>query len=137
MTAEEQSWSKPADFLPRSPVVVAGVPSNVRHENADAFAFPIQVSRQIGADVGAIYVAINSPHRFKLSQPVQNIGGTKIPRMPYLIALREVLKHRFVQKAVSVRKQSDSQPLLSSLLSTLLSSLLSWFGSGEPPPLYD
>jgi hypothetical protein len=47
-------------------------------------------------------VAIHSAQRLKGPQPIDDVHGAKIARMPYFIAIFEIFKHALVQKGMGV-----------------------------------
>lgn len=120
MAAEEQIRPQPPDFLPGSAVVVSWIAADVSHVDADAFRLPREIFREIGAQFGAIDVAVNSADWFKGSETVQNLDRSEIPGMPNLIAFHEMPKDRIVENPMCVRKQSDQQRLFDPYSSPLI-----------------
>ena len=65
VTADEQTGPQPTDFLPRAPVVVAGITADMSHVDGDAFAFPNEIPRQVSAEVRPVDISENSADRFE------------------------------------------------------------------------
>ncbi len=107
VAGDEQSGLTPRDFSGDTGLILAGVPADVGHENANALTFPFQIERQIGAQFRAVHIAVNPSHGFESVQPVENLARTEVTRMPDFIALSEMLEYGLVEKSVSVGKKSD------------------------------
>jgi hypothetical protein len=89
-------------------VVVAGVAADMGHVDAEPFAIPAEVLGQVGAEFGAINVAVHSPDWFEFSKLIEDLRGSEVTSVPELIAVGKVGEKCFVQKAMRVREQADS-----------------------------
>jgi hypothetical protein len=102
MAADEEAGPKPTEFLPGTPVVVAGVAADVRHVDSDAFAFPNQILREVCAEFRPVNVSVNSPDRLEGSETIQHVRSPEVSRVPHLVAFGEVMEDGVVQKTVCV-----------------------------------
>ncbi len=109
VAADEQARPQPTDFLPGTPVVIAGIPADVRHVDVEALALPNLILGQTGAEFRPVNVPVNSPHRFEGSETVQDVRGPEVSRVPHLVAFGEVMEDSLIQKAMGVGEQPDSQ----------------------------
>jgi hypothetical protein len=107
MTANEETRLYVKDDFFRPRVVTAWIAADMRHKNTKALTCPMQVLRQLAANLRPINISVHAPNRFKLAQSLQDFQRTKVAGMPHFIALREILKQGFVQEAVSVRNEAD------------------------------
>jgi hypothetical protein len=110
MAAYEQSRLLFIYFFPSSRVVVARVPTDVRHVNAHTFALPVEVLHQLRANLLTIDVSEHAACRLERLQAVQYFYGTEIAGVPNLIALFKVNEHGLVQKTMRVGQQADLHP---------------------------
>jgi hypothetical protein len=108
VAADEQARPQPPDFLPGTPVVVAGIPADVRHIDVEALALPNDIFREVGAEFRTVKVPVNSPNRLEGSETIQHFGCPEIARVPHLVAWRKVMENGVIQKAMGVGKQPDS-----------------------------
>jgi len=99
----------PLNLHLRPPVVIARISADVRHVDIHAFALPERVALQLSPQLRAIDIAPNSTCRLERLQLIQHLNRPKIPRMPNLIALREMFENSRVQVPVCVGKQTDAQ----------------------------
>jgi hypothetical protein len=102
VAADKKARPQLPEFLPSAPVVVAGITADVRHVDGDAFAFPTQILREVGAEFCPVNVPINSPDRFEGSETIQYVRSSEISRVPHLVAFVEVTEDGVIQKTVCV-----------------------------------
>jgi hypothetical protein len=108
VTADEQTRAEPPAFLTGAPVIVAGIPADMGHVDGDAIAFPGEIGPQISAEFSTINVPVNAAHGFEGSETIQHCERTEISCVPHLVAFGEVIENGVIQKAMSIRKQSDA-----------------------------
>ena len=108
VAADEQSRPEPPEFLPGTPIIIAGIPTDVRHIDAKALALPNEILGQVGAQFRPVNVPVNSPDRVEGSEMIQYVGCPEVSRVPNLVAFGEVAEDSGIQKAMGVGKQADS-----------------------------
>ncbi len=119
MAADEQIRLFANQFRLRSPVVVAWIPADVGHVDANAVTLPSEAGRQISANLGAVDIAVDSAHRLQAPQAIQQrarstLARSHVARVPQFVAIFEVLQQSLVEKAVRIGKQTDGQCVTSS-----------------------
>ena len=106
--ADEQTRPQPLDFLPRTPIVIAGVASDVGHVNREAIAIPNKILGNFSAEFRTVNVPVNGPNWFEGPELVENLDRPEVARVPDLIAFGEMPEDGFVQKSVCVGEETDS-----------------------------
>ena len=79
------------------------------HEDAQTVAFPGEAGGKVGSDFRSVDVAIDASDGFEGSESVEDFGWAEVARVPEFVACGEVGKDGFVEEAVSVGEQTDSQ----------------------------
>jgi hypothetical protein len=108
VTADEQTRPKPLEFLPRTPVVIAGVPSDVGHVNCNALTIPNEILGNFRTEFRTVNIAVNAPDRSEDPEPIQNLDRPEVAGVPDLVAFGEMPENSVVQKSVCVGEQPDS-----------------------------
>ena len=108
VTADEQTRPQPPDFLPRTPVVIAGIPADVGHVDCDALAIPNEILGNFSTELRTVNVPINAPDWFEGPEPIQKVDRPEVARVPDLVAFGEMPENSVVQKSVCVGEQPDS-----------------------------
>jgi len=108
MTADEQTRPQPLDFLPRSPVVIARIASDVGHVNGDALAIPNEIPRKFSTEFRTVNIPVNAPDWLESPEPVEDLDRPEVARVPDLVAFGEMPENSIVQKSVCVGEQPDS-----------------------------
>lgn len=90
------------DFLDSPAIVITGIPTDVRHENAHTRALPLKIPRQVHPKFGSVNVPVNRANRLKPPQPIEHFRRAEIAGVPHLIALGEMVKYSFIQEAVGI-----------------------------------
>jgi hypothetical protein len=75
VAADEQARPQPMNFLPCTPVVIAGIPADVGHVEVEALALPNEILRQIGAEFRPVNVPVNAPDRLEGSETSRSGGA--------------------------------------------------------------
>lgn len=104
MAANEQFRTMGNEVLFDSWCIPGRMSANVGHKNGYRLAFPNQFFRVYSSYILPINIAKNTMQRQTclLAQTVGNIDASKITRMPYFMAVFQVLKDHFVQEIVCV-----------------------------------
>jgi hypothetical protein len=102
VTADEQTGPEPLDFLPRAPVVIARIPSDVGHVNCDALAIPNEIRGNFGTEFRSVDVPVSAPDRSEGAEPMQNLNRPEVASVPNLVAFGEMPENSVVQKSVCV-----------------------------------
>jgi ABC-type arginine transport system permease subunit len=78
----------------------------MRHPNIYVFTFKTEMFGISQTDIFAIYIAINAAQRFKRSQLISQLYRTKIPGMPYLVAIFKMFKNCIIKVAMGIGKEA-------------------------------
>jgi len=76
--------------------VPAGVAADVRHPHIYILAFKAQVQRVGAAYILPVDIAINTTQGFKGGQFIGQFNGAEIARVPYLVAVLEMLEYGII-----------------------------------------
>ena len=96
-------------FLPCAPIVIAGIPSDVRHVDCHALAIPNKILGNFSTEFRTVNIPVNSPDWLEGPEPVQNLDRPEVACVPNLVAFGEMPENSVVQKPVCVGEQPDSQ----------------------------
>jgi hypothetical protein len=108
VTADEQTRPQPLDFLPRTPVVIARVSSDVGHVNCDALAIPNEILGNFSTEFRTVNIPVNAPDWTESPEPGKNVDRPEVARVPDFVAFGEMPEYSVVQRAVGVGEQTDS-----------------------------
>jgi hypothetical protein len=108
VTADKQTRPQTLDFLRRTPVVIARIPSDVGHVNGDALAIPNEIAGKFSTEFRTVDIPVNTPDWFEVPEPGENLDRSEVARVPDLVAFGEMPENSVVQKSVGVGEQPDS-----------------------------
>src|SRR5215472_1885307 len=111
MAAYEQVRPLLVYFLASSRVVVAWVSADVGHVDTDALTLPMQILRQLAANLCAIDISKHTAQKLERLQPIQHFDRAEVAGVPNFIALFKVSEYGLVQKTMRVGQQTDLHPL--------------------------
>ena len=102
MTTDKKLYAMLHHLLFYARCITARVTSNVLHQYFNLFAAKSQVLRKMGADLRAINISPYATQGLEILQLLHKRCITEITRMPDFIAMPEMMKHSFVEKAMCV-----------------------------------
>lgn len=107
MSTYEQIRLMSVERLLGTRFVVPWISADVGHVNVNALTLPMQVLRQLAANLFAINVSEDTTQRLERLELIQDLHGPEIAGVPELIAVLKVLEDHLVKETVSVGKEPD------------------------------
>jgi hypothetical protein len=102
MPADEQVGRVVAELLAHGRIVLGRVTADVRHPNVQFFAHKSLVFKVLFPHIRAVNIPENRPKRLESGQPGGYLKLANVARVPYFVALGEMLENAFVQETVGV-----------------------------------
>jgi hypothetical protein len=109
MPTDKQARLQSAQFLRRSPVVVARISTDVGHVDLQAVTLPGEILFQFRSQIRAIDISEDSTYGPECTQLLQHSQRPEVASVPEFIAIGKLPKYFVVEKAMCVGKQPDPQ----------------------------
>jgi hypothetical protein len=108
VTADEQPRLVTAKFFYGLPIIIARIPADMGHVDADAIAIPNEILGKVSTKFSTVNIPVNAADWPEGPEPIQNLDRPEIARVPNLVAFGEMPENGIVQKSVCVGEQPDS-----------------------------
>ncbi len=108
VAADEQPRLVTAKFLYCPPVIIARIPADMGHVDADTLAIPNEIRGKVSTEFSTIDIPVNAPDWPEGSEPIENLDRPEVAGVPNLVAFGEMPENGVVQKSMCVGEQPDS-----------------------------